>query len=99
MQSEALPSAKIVALCGKRTRRTSFCSRAPCAAGKWLMKRCELRPAAMRRRKAEMRRDGKAEGGDFRCRVVAGDDLAHWVGASTDPTPTRVTAGSATRPR
>src|SRR5258708_10531659 len=41
MQLETLSSSKIRALCGKRTSRTSLASLAPCAAGKWLMKRCE----------------------------------------------------------
>src|SRR5258708_4232620 len=41
MQLETLSSLKIRALCGKRTSRTSLASLAPCAAGKWLMKRCE----------------------------------------------------------
>src|SRR5438552_2434054 len=55
MQSEALPSSKITAVCGKRTSLTAFASLAPWAAGKWLMKRWERTSTAMNRSKAAAR--------------------------------------------
>src|SRR3954470_15437328 len=41
MQSDALPSSKMTVACGNRTSFTCLASLAPCAAGKWLMKRWE----------------------------------------------------------
>src|SRR4051794_17042557 len=55
MQSDALPSSKITAACGKRTSLTCFASLAPCAAGKWLMKRWERTSAGIARSKAACR--------------------------------------------
>src|SRR5258708_7479430 len=59
MQLEGLPSWKMTAWCGKRTWRTSFASRAPRAARKWLMKRCERTSMATGRSKARRGAMGK----------------------------------------